>query len=410
MLAKKQSLQYYLFSLANFLAAFGGGMILGKGISVINSPFLHGGSMMAFFIGTVFGLALLQLIPKTLSALSAKWLSISGGFASLVLLNIFKNYSVDEKLYGIAALLFFFILSIRFGFWFYSRVLRASISAGQQQQIAWVELGYYTGMIFGLIIWKFLNINISIISALLVDSALQFSAGFLDLYANKIYLTKPEKYQSDNQATIPNNKLQLHKRIWGWRLASAVIFLTIGIQVVIFNLAHQTSEYFSPYILAIFYFGASIAAVFYNKFKIQLSWRHRTNYASLFTEKMKKEINLILIVMISVFFVSASVFGANYWVQKNHGETLLLICIFCSAFLYEIMALAILDRIGLEEQLSNQNGMVIWTYGMMGISAAISLWILGVTQSYFYGLILTLIICVIFSTAAIWKRNLTLQP
>jgi hypothetical protein len=33
---QKQSRLYYLYAISNFLAAFGGGMILGKGVNVIN--------------------------------------------------------------------------------------------------------------------------------------------------------------------------------------------------------------------------------------------------------------------------------------------------------------------------------------------------------------------------------------
>ena len=40
--------RYYLFSISNILAAFGGGLILGKATDVIMNPALHGGSILAF--------------------------------------------------------------------------------------------------------------------------------------------------------------------------------------------------------------------------------------------------------------------------------------------------------------------------------------------------------------------------
>ena len=60
------SLNYYFFSLSNLIAAFGGGLILGKGVGIINLPYLQGGSILAFFIGTIFGLLFLQFIPERL--------------------------------------------------------------------------------------------------------------------------------------------------------------------------------------------------------------------------------------------------------------------------------------------------------------------------------------------------------
>ena len=48
------SSRYYIFAVSNFLAALGGGLLLGKASNVIVSPsYLHGGSLLAFFIGTI---------------------------------------------------------------------------------------------------------------------------------------------------------------------------------------------------------------------------------------------------------------------------------------------------------------------------------------------------------------------
>ena len=97
-----QSSHYYLYALSNLLAAFGGGMILGKGMGVINTSYLQGGSILAFFVGTVLGLVFLQAIPKKLSIIFARGFSIAGGFTSLILLSIFlKLYITPTKSYRI---------------------------------------------------------------------------------------------------------------------------------------------------------------------------------------------------------------------------------------------------------------------------------------------------------------------
>src|SRR5262245_16530583 len=145
-------IRYYFYALANFLAAFGGGVILGKGISVLNGTMFEGGSILAFFVGTVLGLVFLQLIPKRCSVRLARWFSVGGALASLALLGVYLNFAVDGRLGGRVASCFFALLSLRFGLWFYSRVMRAGAAAGRDQKIAWVELGYYLGTSMGLVI------------------------------------------------------------------------------------------------------------------------------------------------------------------------------------------------------------------------------------------------------------------
>jgi hypothetical protein len=408
---QKQSHLYYLYAISNFLAAFGGGMILGKGINVINISSLQTGSVLAFFIGTVLGLSFLQLIPEKFSSYFARWFSISGGLTSLILFSIFKNYSVDGQLTNGIASIFFILLCIRFGFWFYSRALRASNAAGQQQRIAWVELGYYSGMIIGLIIWKMIDIDINITMALLIDTALQLSAGALDIYASYASEIKTEEKKNVPQNTSAHI-IHPEGKWWGLRLSSGVIFLTIGTQVIIFSLTHHVSEYFASYILASFYFGASIAAFICKKFNLQLEWKYTTNnttgYANIFSEKQiaRKTIGFLPLGIFSSFCVAMTILSINYWIEVNNGEYLILLFTFFSAFFYEILALAILDRIGLEEQKTfSKNKMILRTYGMMGISAAISLWIFSFTNSSLYGLLFTLGACLVLSMLAVWKRN-----
>lgn len=172
MLNENISFHHYLSSISNFIAAFGGGLILGKGIGIIDYPYLQGGSVLAFFLGTILGLVFLQCIPEKLSTLLANSFSICGGITSFILFYIYQNYSYSIKLTGNPALIFFLFLSIRFSFWFYSRVMRASKSSACQQSIAWVEFGYYLGMVLGLVIWKLFNINIGLSSALILYPSL----------------------------------------------------------------------------------------------------------------------------------------------------------------------------------------------------------------------------------------------
>jgi len=325
---ENSSLQYYLYSASNFLAALGGGTILGKGISILNIPSLQGGSIMAFFIGTILGLTLLQLVPEKSSKILSKWFSIAGGFSSLILLAIFENYSDRSMMFGDAAIIFFLLLSVRFGFWFYSRVLRACAAAGQKQQIAWVEFGYYSGMILGLVIWKLLNFNITIAAALLTDAFLQFLAGFLDLYANNKAKKQNQPLIQQNSPEI-NNFLQAKKnrKIFYWSLPCAVALITIGTQVTIFSLTHYVSDYISTYILATFYLGASVGSVIFKKLNIQLGENINHSISFTLTSGKKYKISCLSIGLIASFFVSATILDQYFWLQKNQNQLLFLLCI-----------------------------------------------------------------------------------
>jgi len=394
---KNQSMYYYAFSFSNFLAAVGGGMILGKGVKTIQVPFLQGSSLLAFFAGTLFGLILLELTPKKFSTLFSRWFSISGGMTSLVLLCIFLSYQVDKKLYSSSAVIFFILLSARFGFWFFSRVLRASTAAGKQR-IAWVEFGYYAGVIVGLVLWLFLGIDIGMASALLVDAFLQFIAGFLDLFAYRMPKTITNNQKSEN---IHSNKK--YDKIWGWRLAVSVMLLTIAVQVIIFNLAHQLPEQFSPFMLAIFYLGSAIAAIFCKHFNIRLEWS-KLGYATIFLGKFQnRKMNFFLLNLLSASTIALTIFGVYHLFQIE--KFLLLVLVFISTFIYGIIELAILDRIGLEEIHSSNRSMVFRTYGLMSIAAVISLWLLQMVQDTMTYVLFTLVSCFLFVFLSVWKRN-----
>lgn len=417
------ALRYCLFSFSNFLAAFGGGVILGKGIGVIDNSFLHGSSVLAFLMGSVLGLAFIQFLPEQWSKKIVHWFSFFCGVTSLFLFAIFKNYALNGKIANLAAFFFFLLLIIRFGFWFYSRVSRAAEAAGQKQRIAWVEFGYFLGVILGLIIWEILGIEIRLGTALILDALLQFSAGFIDLFANYFFHSLMQTIK-ESQENICNNSSQTNSnsdntKIWGWRLAIAVMFLTVGIQVITFNLSYQVSERFGVYILAFFYIGVSIAAIIYSKFKIRLEWHQSQynyfGYAAICFEmqKQKKQISFVLICVLAVCCVVITAIlqyrdnVENIQFMLNTREILILIFICAGALFYEILALSIIDRIGLEERFANNKIMVMRTYGVMAIGAAISLWIIGATKISFFGLFVILNICLVLTTQCVRKRYLT---
>ncbi|MDP1603659.1 MAG: hypothetical protein Q8M03_10390 [Legionella sp.] len=414
MLHKKISSRYYLFSLSNLIAAFGGGMILGKGVGIIDLPWLQNGSVLAFFIGTILGLCFLQSIPEKLSTKIAKFFSFCGGITSLILFYIYQNYSTDSKINGSLALIFFALLSIRFGFWFYSRVMRASQASGQQQSIAWVELGYYAGMVLGLIIWKLLGINVGLGTALVMDACFQFIAGILDYCGNAM----PENGVAHEKQQIQiNSELELIQcnPQWCWRLAGAVIFTTIGIQVVIFNSSHYVSETFSAHIIGTFYFGVAAAAFICNKYKIYITWKDNNNIASIQGYYTKMKIGLLSLTLASLMAVIMAIYLINLnnpsvFINDTYNKVLICLFVFVAAFSYEIISLTILDRLGYEEKRIGRSGMIMQTYGLMGLGAAVSLWMLGLMENHYTSSIITILTLSLTMIIILKRKRDVLHP
>lgn len=398
---KNLSYSHGLFSFANLLAAFGGGMILGKGMGVIANAFLQGGTSLAFLMGTVLGLLFLMLMPKNLSKTMPKFFAFFCSFSSMILLWLFINYSSNETISGEPALFFFCFLTIRFGFWFYSRVARAAEAAGQKQKIAWVELGYFSGIISGLIVWEIFGIKISFITALIIDSCLQFFVGLIDLLATfKFKLSSVESTITTEIKKVFNET----SKSWYWRMTSSLIFLTIGIQVIIFNISYHASKHFGSYVLAFFYIGVAMAAIFCSHLKVRLEWHpfknKKLSRAIICHNSIKNGMSFFFVSVLAIVCVLFATFGAMLGLNEN----LILIFVALSAFLYEILALAIIDRIGLETNLINKQ-LVMRSYGFMGIGAAVSLWFIGMIDNSLINLFVMITVSLMFSALLIQNRD-----
>jgi hypothetical protein len=96
---------------------------------------------------------------------------------------------------------------------------------------------------------------------------------------------------------------------------------------------------------------------------------------------------------------------------NNYISTNGLVCffVFIAAFAYEIISLVILDRLGYEEARIGRSGMIMRTYGLMGLGSAMSLWILSFVDNYFKSATVTVLLCIGFSIAILSKRNLKVR-
>jgi hypothetical protein len=405
MLNENLSSRYYLFSISNFIAAIGGGLILGKCASVIDYPGLKGSSIFAFFIGAILGLIFLQFIPKKLSKSLAKSFSIGCGITSFILYYIYKDFSLHDTLAGNPALIFFALLCVRFSFWFYSRVTRVSKSAEHKQSIAWTEFGYYIGMVLGLVVWQLLGLEIDLKTALIIDIIFQFTAGLIDLYSFSLEssLTK----STSEEASAPDERVSFKTNtLWCWRLAVAVIFTTIGVQVTIFHAAHYVTEVFSSYILATFYSGVAFAAFIFSKYRLHVSWDDISGVATI-ASKINHHWQLNYLALFAVPAISVMlILFQIYHSLTSFNSFYVCILVFISAFMYEIISISLLDSIGSEEKASNSSSMLMKTYGLMSVGAAIGFWTLGLANNSFENSwILTIITLFCASSSVIKRKN-----
>lgn len=260
-------------------------MLLGKATRVISTPYLHGGSMLAFFIGSLLGLAFIKSIPSGFARKVAQFFSLDCSLVSFSMLCIFQSYSINARIDSMAGMLFFILLCLRFSLWFYSRVKRAEVSAGHHQSVAWVEFGYLFGMVNGLVFWDILNFPISLPLALAVDLAFQFCAGCIELYTFK-QKTSVGPSERDDTRLQPALTSQTNAHLCN-QLSRAIVLLTVGVQVTLFHLAHQVGAGMSTYLLATFYLEVSMAAFFCKHYDTQVSWNNN-QYAQLSFKRATK--------------------------------------------------------------------------------------------------------------------------
>ncbi len=251
---------------------------------------------------------------------------------------------------------------------------------------------------------------------------------------------------------------------WYWKMAAAAVLLTVGIQIVAFSASHQLTEQFAPYVIAAFYIGVAAAAVVCRATEARLQWptglatirgridgvimRSMIRPAAILRdglhdfrlgksrrqpldEAVKRQlatgralpVQFSLVAVLSAVSLGIAIFGVarHGWgtilingaplptkstlvlSMLGQGETLLLACVGLSALFYEILALALLERIGEEDAVAGVR--VVRTYGLMGVGAAVSLWVFGRLGMSPIAWSLAVTGAVLLSIVLVWRRN-----
>jgi hypothetical protein len=387
-----------LLAAANFLAAFGGGSILGMADDAFKTP-RH--TVETFLLGTTLGLGLLFLLRSKLfrgAHLTGAWFSFAGGTVSLITAAILWQHLADSQHDDNAAWAIYLLLSLRFGLWFVARVQRPDIVAGRRRKIGWIELCYYLGVISGIVFAGTLQDRLNLIQLVLfLDCLSQWVAGFFDLLARR---RAPAATVADAAEAVEPLPYNLS---WYTRAVLAVVTLTVGTQAVTFGfmgLIKGSSVALpgvgptdpSHFILATFYLGVAGASVFYGLKKIRLEWPFATKrlarFATIFVGEdgeRKKSVAFHWLSAIGAAFLAVAIIGNQLSMQAaafgpDARLTLsvvkllfFLLFIAAAAFIYEVLALTLFDHIGEETKRLNRGGMVALAYGFMGLGVTVTL-------------------------------------
>ena len=250
------------------------------------------------------------------------------------------------------------------------------------------------------IFWDILNITVLLGTALLIDAAFQFCAGLIDFYS----FSSIEKIINDTSQSVKKetllNPLSSH---WCSKLSKSVVLLTLGVQVVIFNAAHYLSHTISTYLLATFYFGVAVSAFFSSRYKLYISWNN--SYSAMIgnnKNNLKMPVSYILgIIFISIFGTCYEIF-TNMYVHEN-TLTVMLVCMltFIAAFSFETLSLSFLDKVSYEERALSSSGLVMQTYGLMGLVAAIGFWMLSIFKNHMMLSLLIISISIIYISLSV---------
>jgi hypothetical protein len=416
-----------VLALANFLAAFGGGSILGRGLEVakVMSNGRLDNTVLVYMLGFSIGVLMLKIMRSDRARFTGGVTSIAGGLTSLVLLGIFEAHKSHSNQYGSDwhAYLLFALLIIRFGLWFVSRSLRSDAAAGRKQMIAWVEAAYYVGIILGLIIWQgylpwFKAVSFGA-GILVLDAVLQSTAGILDILSSRILPDLPKEGSSHDVLPLPYNKVLYAK------MAIAIVTFTAGIQIVALAFRNDLGNY-GPMAFAALYAGAAAFALLYANIGVQLEipigdQRSIGHALIVFGETTRRQVPFAAISIISAALLSSAILANLYVVKSMHdlsGEAagVVLFLIGASAFFYEIIALCIYDTVGKEANKANRKGLVAMMICLMALGAAAVDFLIDTlwpeppppnlsSPERHYALLLVLVVCVSLANIAVMSKR-----
>lgn len=340
-----------LLAIANLLSALGGGSVLGKAKDIIQVDGRPVGSIIAFFIGTTFGLVLIGWIQKYLSERAPKWISLLGAICTALLIFVYSSYPTTELFVATLVLL---ILCFRFCFWFLARIYRANLASAQPKLLPLFEGSYVSGSILGLILFAYTFRGLSLIDILWIDFVTQMLSFFIDFTR----LSQEKTSVSEKQTRSPSTK-SLRPYILVFCLIS------IGTQVSLF----QISKFSSAGVLLIvaFYIGMVLASIVSSIRDVRFYFSSRLTPLIEISKIGSISYVSILFTLALLFFLFFKVSSKESWVGLSFLVSVAL------SFIYELLALALAQKIAEEAKQISYKNAIAKTYAIMALTAAIAI-------------------------------------
>jgi hypothetical protein len=383
-----------LLASANFLLAFAGGSIMSQETG-FNEAIAAGTARIdialpSLLYGSVGGLFLIKLLTwtelnrriglqrftNTSASVRATLTAICCAMSSAALLIVISNGRVSHWLLVT-------LLSVRFALWYATRSFRSDEASSYKQQLGWVDLLFYLGIITGIIVWTVTGITPAVYRlkvVLAVDIALQLSGAWLDYLASR---------QLAGRAEIRTGR-ELHERsAFHFRqyvqLAIALVALTVGTQIVMLEFRHEIANVSSvPSIVIAFisiYVGGAAAALVCGLVDFELTWQSRAGgdreYAVIRIDDRRYLRFDWLAGVCGATVVAALVINMR---GKDSAPALSSVTVFlllaASIFVYEILALCIFNYMGNKAKQAGHTGLVALTLALMGFGGAIHYYVL----------------------------------
>ena len=351
---------------ANFITAFGGGSVLGKAIGLIQLPFIHAGSLVAFFVGTVLGIYFLFWGFKKLKRNKEILGAFLGALCSfLMLLILWISPLHNGVLSGWIGFLFFTLLSFRFCFWFLTRILRSDrLSVLSPKAIPLIEGFFHLGTIVSLGSLSIGWVSLGLVGTLILDLLTQLLGGLLDILIQSRTQTVPV-----SQAEPPTKNTTEFKAIA--TSVSVFTLVTVVIQVFIFHVSHLVPQSVGLVILGCFYAGLAAAGLLsaYGEVRFVDSKRGFGNLAFGANSRfLISNLYLLFFLMIAIlsFFLSA----------RWEAWTMTTVAALLASFVYEIFCFGLLHRIQTNAERTSVDRPIAKAFSVMALGACVSMFAL----------------------------------
>lgn len=321
-----------LLVVANFLGAVASSALLTKGMFAFGP---NGDSILAFLVGSTLSLLLILKFRHNVARVGG-WLALASAALTLSLMGVLPHRT--ELAFG--------LLCLQFSCSFVSRAFRSDRAAGNGGRLPWVELAHSLGYTIGLLGAQRLSLELT--SILPACAAAYGAAGALDLVVTRF---------AEDTGPSPASSPAAASRGTGATAAIAILVaLTVAVQIATQMLSKHLGTT-DP--LAAFDMGTTLAPIAYGTLLFGLVAVGR----ALFWTELRSRKGPSLPFGVGVVLCLAAMASANFFLPEP-GRLIGLVLVGLAAFLYEFLALALLDWLG---ETYRGTGAVSLAYGLMAL-------------------------------------------